>query len=76
MVRVVDSAPGATFERIVNASLYYQMNGGGFREALRLEQIPGARWYLDTEDYGGLEYWMQLSYAAKRGVRLIQLVEE
>lgn len=70
MVRVVDSAPFATFDRIVNDSLYYQARGG-FRAATRLEDIPGARWYLDTDDYGGLEYWLRLSYVAKRGARLI-----
>lgn len=72
MVRVVDSAPFATFERIVNDSLYYQTRGGGFRAATRMEDIPGARWYLDTDDYGGLEYWLRLSYVARRGARLIR----
>ncbi|MBQ9196971.1 MAG: hypothetical protein IJ157_06970 [Clostridia bacterium] len=75
MVRVVDSAPHATFERIVNDSLYYMTRSGGFRAAVRLEDIPGARWYLDTDDYGGLEYWLRLSYVAKRGARLIQPAE-
>lgn len=72
MVRVVDSAPFATFDRIVNDSLYYQTRSGGFRAAVRLEDIPGARWYFETDDYGGLEYWLRLPYVARRGVRLIQ----
>lgn len=72
MVRVVDSAPDATFERIVNVSMYYQLRSGSFRTALSLEDIPGARWYLDTDSYGGLEYWMPVSYPAKLGVRMIQ----
>ncbi|MBQ9299292.1 MAG: SH3 domain-containing protein [Clostridia bacterium] len=72
MVRVVDSAPFATFDRIVGDSLYYQTRSGGFRAAVRMEDLPGARWYLDTDDYGGLEYWLRLSYVAKRGARLIQ----
>ena len=72
MVRVIDSAPLATFDRIVNDSLYYQTRSGGFRAAVRMEDLPGARWYLDTDDYGGLEYWLRLSYVVKRGVRLIQ----
>ena len=72
MVRVVDSAPFATFDRIVNDSLYYQTRSGGFRAAVRMEDLPGARWYLDTDDYGGLEYWLRLSYVARRGARLIQ----
>jgi len=72
MVRVVDSAPFATFDRIVGDSLYYRMRSGSFRAAVRMEDLPGARWYFETDDYGGLEYWMRLSYAARRGVRLIQ----
>lgn len=72
MVRVVDSAPQATYERIVNTSMYYQTRSGSFRAAIKLDDLPGARWYLDTEEYGGLEYWMPSGYAAKRGVRLIQ----
>lgn len=71
MVRVVDSAPGATFTRIVGDSLYRRMNSGSFRAALALDDLPGARWYLETGEYSGLEYWMRLGYAAKRGVRLI-----
>ena len=72
MVHVVDSAPGATFTRIVNDSLYRRMNSGSFRAALSLEDIPGARWYFETGEYGGLEYWLRIEYAVKRGVRLIQ----
>ena len=72
MVRVADSAPFATFDRIVNDSLYYQTRSGGFRAATRMEDLPGARWYFETDDYGGLEYWLRLSYVARRGARLIQ----
>lgn len=72
MVRVVDSAPLATFERIVNASMCYQLRSGSFRAALSMDDLPSARWYLDTDEYGGLEYWLPVSYAAKRGVRVIQ----
>lgn len=72
MVQVVDSAPFATFDRIVNDSLYYRLRSGSFRAALSMEDLPGVRWYLDTDDYGGLEYWLRLSYVARRGVRLIQ----
>ena len=72
MVRVVDSAPLATFERIVNAAPYYQLRSGAFRAALSLDDLPGARWYLETDEYGGLEYYLPMEYVAKRGVRLIQ----
>ena len=40
--------------------------------AVRMEDLPGARWYFETDDYGGLEYWLRLSYVARRGARLIQ----
>ena len=72
MIRVVDSAPKATFERIVNAAPYYQTRSGAFRAALSLDDLPGARWYFETDEYGGLEYWLPVEYVAKRGVRLIQ----
>ena len=75
MIRVVDSAPQATFERIVGAAPYYQTRSGAFRAALSLDDLPGARWYFETGEYGGLEYWLPVDYVAKRGVRLIQPAE-
>ena len=72
MIRVVDSAPLATFERIKNASQYYEKRPGVFRAALTLDDMPGARWFFETDEYGGLEYWLTMDYVADRGVRLIQ----
>ena len=72
MARILDSAPTATFTRIVNDSLFYQMKNGAYRAALSLDDIPGARWYFETDHYGGLEYWLRISYVANRGVRLIE----
>ena len=72
MVRVIDSAPSATFERIVNTAIYVETKSGSFRAIRSLEDVPGARWYFETDSYGGLSYWMPLDYAARRGVRLIQ----
>ncbi|MBR6184980.1 MAG: SH3 domain-containing protein [Clostridia bacterium] len=71
MMKVVDSAPSATFERIVNASQYYRLRSGMFRAALTLDDLPGARWFFETDEYGGLEYWLPTEYVVKRGVRLI-----
>ena len=76
MARVTDSAPSATFERMVNCSLYYEMQSGAFRAALTPDDLPGARWYLETGEYGGLEYYVPVSYLARRGVRLIQPITE
>lgn len=68
---IVDSAPSATFERIKNASLYREENGQ-FLPISDLSQLPGIRYYFETNAFGGTEYWLDASYVAKRGVRLIQ----
>lgn len=70
-VRILDSAPGATFERIENASLYVQGSEGEFCAVESLWEIPGAKYYFETDDFGGLEYYLDLDYVAKRGVRMI-----
>jgi len=71
MFRVVDSAPSATWERIKGASLYLE-NDGEFIPIDDLSQIPGIRYYIETESFGGATYWLEAGYIAKRGVRLIQ----
>ena len=72
MVRIVDSAPSATFERIKNTSMYYIDSDGSFRAAKTLEEMPGFRWYFETSSCGGMEYYMDIEYAARRGLRLIR----
>ena len=71
-VHVVDSAPGATWERIKNASLYIQEEDGTFTAVKSPEEIPGCRWFFESGEYGGLEYWLDLSYCAKQGMRPIR----
>lgn len=71
-VRIIDSAPGATFERIEGAKLYYPDGQGGFRAAESLWDIPGAKYYFETNDFGGLEYYLDLEYVATRGVRMLK----
>ena len=68
-VHVVDSAPGATAERIKKASMYIQKDDGTFTAVASPEEIPGCRWFFETGEYGGLEYWLDLSYCAKQGMR-------
>ncbi|MBR5345443.1 MAG: SH3 domain-containing protein [Clostridia bacterium] len=72
MVHVVDSSPSATFERLGSSSLYLLGRTGTFAAVESLDEIPGARWYPETDSYGGLEYWIPLKYVAARGVRVIQ----
>ena len=48
-----------------------QHNLGHSSAAMTLDDLPGARWYLETDEYGGLEYWLPTEYVVKRGVRLI-----
>ncbi|MBR6165773.1 MAG: SH3 domain-containing protein [Clostridia bacterium] len=75
-VHIVDSAPGATYERInrfkTKGHVYFLNADGSFTEALSPEELPGIRWFFETGEYGGMEYWMDLSYCAYRGMRLIR----
>ena len=70
-VHVVDSAPSATFERIKKGKIYI-LQDGAYLEVKDPGEIPGARYYFETGYYGGLEYWMDLEYCARRGGRLIR----
>lgn len=76
MLRIIDSAPSATWERIQNAGLYTLAEDGSFAPLERLGDIPGLRYYIETGCYGGAEYWLEADYVARRGVRLIQPREE
>ncbi len=71
-VQVVDSAPSVTLSRIKNGSLYIPDEKGGFRKITDLGEVPGSRYYFETGEYGGLTYYMDMSYVAGRGVRLIK----
>ena len=71
MLRIVDSAPSATWERIKNAQLYKQEADGSFTPITGLEQLPGIRYYPENNAFGGTTYWLEGSYVAKRGVRVI-----
>ncbi|MBR2288226.1 MAG: hypothetical protein IJ865_08265, partial [Clostridia bacterium] len=71
-VRVVDSAPGVTQERIKGGKRYWREESGAFRKISDLSEIDECRYYLETAQYGGLIYWLDLSYVAQRGVRLIK----
>ena len=80
LIHVVDSAPGATFERKnrfkTKGHIYYQLEDGSFQEAETIDQLPGIRWFFETGDYGGMEYWLDLNYALHyhkhSGMRLIR----
>ena len=71
-VHVVDSAPGATYERLRKGKIYYRDESGAFVEAATPDELPGIRWFFETGEYGGATYWMDLSYCAGRGMRLIR----
>ncbi len=73
MCHIIDSAPSATFSRITGETPYlYNEKSGRFVPLASPAEIPGVRYYVDTEGYDGAEYWLPLSYVAERGVRLIQ----
>ncbi len=69
--RIADSAPGATFERIKKGNVYYQQDGS-WKIAEGPQDLPGIRYYFETGTWGGAEYYMDLSYVARRGARLIR----
>ncbi len=70
-VRVVDSAPGATFERIRKATIY-TLKDGVYAEVTDPGEIAGARYYPETGEWGGLSYYLDLEYCARRGGRQIR----
>ena len=70
-VRVVDSAPSATFERIKKGKVYI-LHDGEYTAVSDPSEIPGAKYYFETGYFGGLEYYMDLDYCARRGGRLIR----
>ncbi|MBQ8619588.1 MAG: SH3 domain-containing protein [Clostridia bacterium] len=70
-VRVIDSAPSATMERIEGAQMYLQDGQGGWKAIASLWDVPGAKYYPETDQFSGMEYYLDLSYVAGRGVRMI-----
>ena len=76
-VHIVDSAAGATFERKdrwkTKGHIFYREADGSFTEAMSADQLPGIRWFFETGEYGGMEYWMDLHYCAHQGMRLVRL---
>ena len=75
-VHIVDSCAGATYERKdrfkTKGHIYYRAGDGTFTEAATPEDLPGLRWFFESQEYGGMDYWMDLSYCAYRGMRLIR----
>ena len=75
-VHIVDSATGATFERKdrwkTKGHIYRQEADGSFTEAMSADELPGIRWFFETEEYGGMAYWMDLHYCAHQGMRLVR----
>ena len=75
-VHVVDSAPGATYERKnrfkTKGHIFHQLEDGTFEEAESADQLPGIRWFFETGEYGGMSYWMDIEYCAYRGMRMIR----
>ena len=67
---------GKSIRRIKGETLYLPGRTTRFIPIQSLDDIPGARWYPETKGYGGLEYWLPLSYVAGRGVRLIEPAAE
>ena len=75
-VHVVDSAPGATFERKdrfkTKGHVFWQKEDGTFEEAATPDDLPGIRWFFESGEYGGMAYWLDTPYCAQKGMRLIR----
>ena len=76
-MHVVDSALSATYERLASRKanighIYYRNADGSFTEAVTPDQLPGLRWFFETQEYGGAEYWMKSDYIGKKDMRLIR----
>lgn len=72
-VHIVDSASGATFDRIrTKGNIFYRNADGTFTQTDNPDEIPGSRWFFETHEYGGMEYWMSIDYCALRGMRMIR----
>ena len=72
-VHIVDSAAGAVFERIkTSGAVFIQNEDGSFAEVASPEEMPGLRWFFESQEYGGMTYWMDIGYCAKRGMRVLR----
>ncbi len=72
MCHIIDSAPRATFSKIKNETpMLYDEASKNYVPLSSPAEIPGLRYYVDTEGYGAAEYWLSLDYVTSRGVRLI-----
>jgi len=76
MFRVIDSAPSATWERIRNAQLYRREADGSFTAIQSLKELDDMRYFIENGAFSGATYWLEDSYVARRGVRLIQRKED
>ena len=68
---IIDSAPSATFERKGDEPVYIRLPDGTFGAVDSPAEIPGVSYCIETDSFGCGVYYMDLSYVARRGVRLI-----
>ena len=71
-IMIIDSAPSCTMERIKGGNMYLRNEEGEYTVITDLNDVPGLDYYFETDQYGGLIYYLDTDYVAKRGVRLIQ----
>ena len=62
--------------RIRNAEMYRQTRNGRYMPVRSLDDFQESRWYMELNEYGGLEYYLTLDYVARRGVRLVRPAAE
>ena len=67
-----ESGLDAFASQLKDEKMYFQQDDGSFQPAESLRDNPDIRWYLETDNYGALEYWLPLEYVAQCGGRLMQ----
>ena len=72
MVQVRDSNPAVLFGKVPEVSPSVRAEEGEMIAVSGLLEAPDNRWYLDTQDFGGLEYWLSLEDAAALGLYALQ----
>ena len=72
LVKIIDAMPSASFDAIPADTVFLQQEDGSFTAITSFDEDPNIRWYFESSNYGGTEYWRKLEEIAPLGLLLIQ----
>ena len=72
LVKIIDAMPSASFDAIPADTVFLQQEDGSFTAITSVDEDPNIRWYFESSNYGGTEYWRKLEEIAPLGLLLIQ----